>query len=90
MYKPASVIAAMVHEYCENGLNCIDRVIDRKRPGMNCGTEGTLNMERKIFWLTFVILGLVADLVLPMWWALGATIPICFLSWWVAYRSDWF
>jgi hypothetical protein len=22
--------------------------------------------------------------------ALGATIPICFVSWWVAYRSDWF
>jgi len=47
-------------------------------------------VERKIFWIVFTILGLLADVVLPMWWALGATIPICFLSWWVAYRSDWF
>ena len=48
-------------------------------------------MERKIFWLTFAILGLVADYFLPMWWALFATIPIGAVSWWVAYRStDWF
>jgi hypothetical protein len=47
-------------------------------------------MERKIFWATFTALGLVADLVLPLWWALGATIPIFFLSWWLAYRSGWF
>jgi hypothetical protein len=48
------------------------------------------NMERKIFWLTFTVLGLAADFVLPLWWALGATIPIFVLSWWIAYRSDWF
>jgi hypothetical protein len=47
-------------------------------------------MEKKIFWGTFTILGLTADLVLPFWWALGATIPIMYVSWWVAYRSDWF
>ena len=47
-------------------------------------------VERKIFWITFALLGLVADFVLPLWWALGATIPIFFVSWWVAYRSDWF
>jgi hypothetical protein len=47
-------------------------------------------MERKIFWLTFTVLGLFADLILPLWWALGATIPIIVLSWWIAYRSDWF
>ncbi len=47
-------------------------------------------MERKIFWITFTILGLVADMVLPLWWAIFAAIPICVLSWWVAYRSDWF
>jgi hypothetical protein len=33
-------------------------------------------MERKIFWTTFTILGLMADFILPLWWALGATIPI--------------
>lgn len=33
------------------------------------GTEGlyTVSMERKIFWLTFASLGLVADFVLPLW-----------------------
>jgi hypothetical protein len=48
------------------------------------------NMERKIFWITFLLLGTVADIVLPIWWGLVATIPIGVLSWWIAYRSDWF
>jgi hypothetical protein len=47
-------------------------------------------MERKIFWICFVVLGLIADFALPIWWGLLATIPIVFLSWWVAYRSHWF
>jgi hypothetical protein len=47
-------------------------------------------MQRKVFWGAFMILGLVADLALPLWWALAATIPIGVLSWWIAYRSDWF
>lgn len=47
-------------------------------------------MEKKIFWGVFTILGLVADVVLPLWWAVAATIPIGVASWWVAYRSDWF
>jgi hypothetical protein len=47
-------------------------------------------VEKKIFWLTFSALGLVADLALPFWWAMFATIPVAFASWWVAYRSDWF
>jgi len=47
-------------------------------------------MERKIFWASFTVLGLLADFVLPIWWALAATIPIVFVSWWVAYRSGWF
>jgi Flp pilus assembly protein TadB len=47
-------------------------------------------MERKIFWAVFVVLGLIADFVLPIWWALFSTIPIVFVSWWVAYRSGWF
>jgi hypothetical protein len=47
-------------------------------------------MERKIFWAVFAVLGLVADFVLPFWWACGATIPILFVAWWVAYRSEWF
>ena len=47
-------------------------------------------MQRKVFWMTFVAAGLVADLVLPFWWALAATLPIAVISWWVAYRSEWF
>ena len=38
----------------------------------------------------FTVLDLGADFVLPMWWALGATIPIFALSWWFAYRTGWF
>ena len=47
-------------------------------------------VERKIFWLSFFVLGVVADIILPIWWALAATIPIAYVSWWIAYRSDWF
>ena len=47
-------------------------------------------MEKKIFWIVFSVLGLIADIELPIWWALVATMPIAFVSWWVAYRSDWF
>jgi hypothetical protein len=47
-------------------------------------------MQKKIFWITFTIFGLLADMALPIWWALAATLPIGYASWWVAYRSDWF
>jgi hypothetical protein len=47
-------------------------------------------VQRKIFWLIFVVLGLVADFTLPILWALLATLPIIVLAWWVAYRSGWF
>ena len=42
--------------------------------------------EKKIFWLIFVVLSLIADMVLGLWWGLFATIPIIFVSWWLAYR----
>lgn len=47
-------------------------------------------MQRKIFWMTFGGLGVVADLALPFWWAVGVTPLILGFSWWFAYRSDWF
>ena len=47
-------------------------------------------MQRKVFWTTFTVLGLTADVTMPILWSLLATIPIGILSWWVAYRSDWF
>jgi len=47
-------------------------------------------MQKKIFWLSFAGLGLMADLALPVWWAVAATIPILIFSWWLAFRSNWF
>jgi len=47
-------------------------------------------MQRKVFWASFVALGLIADFTLPMVWGLLATIPIGLFSWWLAYRSEWF
>jgi hypothetical protein len=47
-------------------------------------------MQSKIFWLLFITLGLIADVILPFMWSLVATIPIVIFSWWVAYRSEWF
>ncbi|HEX3681344.1 MAG TPA: hypothetical protein VHU83_02300 [Bryobacteraceae bacterium] len=47
-------------------------------------------MQRKIFWIIFMLLGLLADFMLPFWCAVAATIPIVVIAWWIAYRSDWF
>jgi len=47
-------------------------------------------VEKKIFWMTFTVLGIIADIVLPLWPALLASIPIGIVSWWIAYRSGWF
>ncbi len=47
-------------------------------------------MERKIFLISFTVIGIAADVVLPIWWGLLATIPIGYASWWLAYRSGWF
>jgi hypothetical protein len=47
-------------------------------------------MEKRVFWLIFIVLGLIADFTLPFTWSLIATLPILLLSWWIAYRSDWF
>jgi hypothetical protein len=47
-------------------------------------------MEKKVFWLSLALFGLIADLTLPLIWAALATVPIVVLSWWIAYRSGWF
>jgi len=47
-------------------------------------------MKNKVFWLLFISLGLIADFALPLMWGIAATIPIVILSWWVAYKSEWF
>lgn len=67
---------------------------DTTRHARSIGSGGrqrnyNLCMERKIFWMVFTVLGIVADIVLPIWLGLLATIPIGYFAWWVAYRSDW-
>jgi hypothetical protein len=49
-----------------------------------------LPMEKKIFWLLFIVLGLVMDFALPIWWSLALTLPLLLLCWWIAYKSGWF
>jgi len=58
--------------------------------GGSARAEVSVTMQKKIFWTVFMLLGLLADFLLPFWWACAATIPIVFAAWWVAYRSDWF
>ncbi len=41
-------------------------------------------------WILIIVLGVVADITLPLWWGLLATLPIVLFSWWIAYRSGWF
>ena len=47
-------------------------------------------MQKRIFWLVFIVLSLIADFTLPLLWGLLATLPLIVLSWWIAYRSGWF
>jgi hypothetical protein len=45
--------------------------------------------QKKLFWIIFIVLSLIADFALPLIWGFIATIPILFLSWWIVYRSGW-
>jgi len=47
-------------------------------------------MQRKVFWISFMLVGLLADVILPLMWSIILTIPILILSWWLAYKSEWF
>ena len=47
-------------------------------------------MQRKVFWITFLLLSVGVDFIFPLIWGLVLTIPVVILSWWVAYRSGWF
>jgi hypothetical protein len=46
-------------------------------------------VQKKIFWITFTVLGFTTY-VLPFRWGLAALIPVGYVSWWFAYRSDLF
>ena len=47
-------------------------------------------MQRKIFWLLFLVSGLLLDFMVPIFWSLALTLPLLVLCWWIAYRSGWF
>lgn len=49
-----------------------------------------MDVQKKMFWTIFIVLGLIADFTLPLLWSLILTIPLGVLSWWIAYRSGWF
>ncbi|HKM91419.1 MAG TPA: hypothetical protein VJX29_12465 [Candidatus Acidoferrales bacterium] len=45
-------------------------------------------MERKTFWITFTILGLLGLWGLPFLWAVTLIVPIGFMCWWISNRTD--
>jgi hypothetical protein len=47
-------------------------------------------MERRIFWLLFIVLTTIVQIALPLWWGLLSELPIAVLCWWIVYRSGWF
>lgn len=47
-------------------------------------------LERRIFWMVVAGLGLIAVVLLPLWWGLASAVPIALIAWWVAYQSGWF
>ena len=47
-------------------------------------------MEKRIFWLLFIVIGTVMDIALPIWWSLALTLPLLVLCWWVSYKTGWF
>ena len=45
--------------------------------------------DKKLFWIIFTLLSLLADFVLPLVWGIVATVPILLFSWWLVFRSGW-
>ena len=53
------------------------------------GVRYNRSVQRKMFWLIVFTLS-VATFWLPLWAQIVAIVPIAFIAWWVAYRSEWF
>lgn len=47
-------------------------------------------MQKKMFWLLFMVLGLILDVTLPFIWSVALTVPLAGVCWWLVYRSGWF
>ena len=48
-----------------------------------------MDTQKKIFWLMFIVLGLVLDFTLPLVWSLALTLPLLLGCWWLVYKSGW-
>lgn len=46
-------------------------------------------MQKKVFWISFVTLGVLLDMIVPFVWGIVLTLPLMIGCWWVAYRSGW-
>jgi len=57
---------------------------------MENSIPGDKPKQRKVFWIVVAVLGLLANILLPLGWLLVATLPIVLAAWWVAYQSNWF
>jgi hypothetical protein len=57
---------------------------------LRIAAKTSYTMQKKIFWLLFLTLGLLADFMLPLMWSMILTLPLLIFCWWVAYRSGWF
>ncbi len=86
----ASAICCSVRFIAHTLTHSTDSTKVRPRSGVRGPEYYNRSMQKKIFWMLFALLGLLADFLLPLWWGVAATIPILFIAWWVAYRSDWF
>ncbi len=47
-------------------------------------------MQKKVFWISFMILGALLDISVPLVWGVILTLPLMVGCWWFAYRSEWF
>lgn len=47
-------------------------------------------MQKKVFWGSFMILGVLLDITVPLVWGIVLTLPLMVCCWWMAYRSEWF
>ena len=49
-----------------------------------------VKLASTLFWLILIGLDTVVGFTVSFMWSLVLTIPIIFLSWWMAYKSGWF
>ena len=81
---------AALHQLCRPMIELILRLPEPQARALRVAFGDDTGAAPDKFMVGLAVLGLLADVVFPLWWALAATIPIVYVAWWVAYRSDWF